>query len=113
MTITADELLARNSPAHVGSRVTKTQQAEVFIREELANGPIPSAELEAKALAAGIKSRTYDIARANIGLDAKKDGMTGQWISSLPESPPTASGVQAEHVEHYLSDDMKVEDLPF
>lgn len=57
--------------------------AKAFLRELLANGPMPASEAEEAAKANGIKERTLDRARQELGVKSGKDGDQGAWTWTL------------------------------
>jgi putative DNA primase/helicase len=88
VTVTADQALA----AAAGGSETREagRDAEEFLREFLAGGPMPAKEGEEHARALGIAPRTLDRARKKLGVLARrksegKDGK-GQWLWSLPSN---------------------------
>ena len=70
------------------------REAEDFIREALASGPRPSAELLREAEDAGIRGRTLWRAKRKLGIKARKEGRPGatgqRWMWQLPD--PDAEG---------------------
>lgn len=56
--------------------------AVAFLRHALAAGPRPAAELERRAIAQGISSRTLDRARKQLGVQACRQD--GHWVWALP-----------------------------
>lgn len=63
--------------------------ARQWLRETLADGPLPAKELEAEAREMGISLRTYRQARKLEGIVARKEHtLHGQWVVALP-SPAT------------------------
>ena len=67
-TTTARELLAE------GGEPGQRDEAEAFLREELAGGPQPSRDIETGAAAMGISKRTLERARKALGVEAVKEG---------------------------------------
>jgi hypothetical protein len=78
--ITLDELLAGKSGAHSESRLGQTM---VFIRNELAGGEVPAAEMVSKATEKGIPKMTLDRAKQTLGVKSVK--RQNQWFWSLDE----------------------------
>jgi 5S rRNA maturation endonuclease (ribonuclease M5)/archaellum biogenesis ATPase FlaH len=60
-------------------------EAESFLLEELAAGPVAAKEMKAKARAAGIAERTLMRAKASVHVTSAKDGFQGLWTWSLPD----------------------------
>ncbi len=82
----ASDLLAaqRDDGEGAGPR----EEAEAFLRELLAQGPVPAKDVERDRRAAGISERTLDRAKARLGVRARKEGRPGEagrWAWSLPE----------------------------
>jgi len=77
--LSADALVA--PPAEPSSR----HQAVAFLRETLAAGPQPAADVRDEARAAGISDRTLNQAKTEAGVTSQKDGMSGSWLWALPE----------------------------
>jgi hypothetical protein len=71
----------------------KIDLAVALLRSELATGERPAAEVEAKALCAGICPRTYDRARHRLGVTSRRIGF-GRWakyVIALPGRHGTPS----------------------
>jgi hypothetical protein len=66
-------------------------QALNFLRELLANGPLPSVEVQQRAEAAGFKWSMIRRAKHKLGIEAQRRsegfGGDGQWVWALPTSP--------------------------
>ena len=60
-------------------------QAEEFLKEVLAAGPILQKEVKDGADGHGLAWRTVQRAKARLGVRATKDGMEGGWSWSLPK----------------------------
>ncbi len=60
--------------------------AEDFLREMLADGPVPALDVLKAAAAEDIATRTVYRAKKALGVLSKKDGMDGGWRWRLPES---------------------------
>jgi putative DNA primase/helicase len=79
--ISADEALQAND----GTSDRKTaNEAEEYLREALAHGPIPAKEGEEGARAQGIAPRTLKRARKKLGVIAEKGGLKEGWTWRLP-----------------------------
>jgi len=72
---------------------SKTGQAEQFLREILAGGPVLSSDVDNMALARGLRRGVLKIARANLGIVSVRDGSVGRWKVRLPEPALAGSGV--------------------
>jgi hypothetical protein len=80
-----DDLLARPRPGAGQQQLKKREAAIDFLKEALANGPVPSKKLEEDARARGIKSRTLDRAIAELRVEPYQAG--GVWHKKLPDRP--------------------------
>lgn len=61
--------------------------AVIFLRQVLKDGPVPVADVQAQARATGISERTLDRAKAELGIAAQRQGPSkgGRWVWELPE----------------------------
>ena len=75
--ISVDELLSDSSRGH------KLREAQSFLKEVLADGPLPQTEIEAAAQQAGIRPKTLRNARYELGVTSIK--ISKQWVWALPE----------------------------
>lgn len=75
--ISVDELLSGSSRGH------KLREAQSFLKEVLADGPLPQTEIEAAAQQAGIRPKTLRNARYELGVTSTK--VSKQWVWALPE----------------------------
>src|SRR5579871_969592 len=66
---------------------SRLEEACAFLRETLAEGPRPAAEVERLARGYGISDHTLRRARRELSVTAQHDGRSGQWAITLP---PTA-----------------------
>jgi hypothetical protein len=81
VTMTADEALE----AHTPKRTSALAEAEGWLKDALAGGPLPAKEVFAAAAAVGIKERTLRRAREALGVVVKKDpSAKGIWNWRLP-----------------------------
>jgi putative DNA primase/helicase len=67
--------------------LTAANEAEHFLREELADGPRLARELESEAHKIGIARTTLFRARRALGVESAKSGFKGGWEWSLPKIP--------------------------
>jgi hypothetical protein len=65
-------------------RSRKIAEAMAFLRAALATGARPAAEVEAEALAQGIKHATLQTARERLHISSKRRG--NQWIWTPPRA---------------------------
>ncbi len=75
--ISVDELLSGSSRGH------KLREAQSFLKEVLADGPLPQTEIEAAAQQAGIRPKTLRNARYELGVTSTK--ISKQWVWALPK----------------------------
>ncbi len=87
----------RGAPKSSGQELApspkKIDLAVALLRTLLASGERPAAEVEAKALCAGISPRTYDRARKRLGVTSRRIGF-GRWakyVIALPGRHGTPS----------------------
>ena len=81
ITTTADEALAVDR----GTSLALTE-AECFLKALLAEGPVPSKQVDEEAQEAGIARATLRRAKASLGIKSDKDGMKGGWFCALPNA---------------------------
>lgn len=82
VTITANEALAAESGS-AGHR--PSEEAESFLRELLADGPVPAKQVKADAEAAGLTWATVRRAKERLGIKPHKAGMDAGWVWSPPQ----------------------------
>ena len=75
--ISVDELLSGSSRGH------KLREAQSFLKEVLADGPLPQTEIETAAQQVGIRPKTLRNARNELGVTSTK--VSKQWVWALPE----------------------------
>lgn len=81
VTISADEAVSLSGTPEEQS---DTQDAKIFLRALLLDGPVPSKQIRADAEGAGYSWRTIQRAQKALGVEAVKDGMRGGWVWKLP-----------------------------
>jgi putative DNA primase/helicase len=82
VTVSADQALAATAG---GSEArTAREEAEQFLRDLLAGGPVSAREGEKQARELGIASRTLKRAREKVGVVAEKGGLKEGWTWRLP-----------------------------
>jgi hypothetical protein len=86
VTVTANEALAAD--ATTGGNNTASSEAEDFLRELLANGPVAAKQIRANAEAAGLSWSTIKRAKSRLGIKAEKAGMDGAWSWAMPRRGP-------------------------
>lgn len=92
VTITANEAMA----AEAGNTGTRpSEDAETFLRELLADGPVTAKQVRAEAEDAGLAWRTVRRAKDRLGLKVKREGFGPG--STLHWALPDPIGVQSDH----------------
>ena len=88
VSVSADDVLV--NPRGDG-RSSAIEEAKDWLREQLADGPVPAADVKAAADRDGIKSRTLDRAKSALGVMASREGFgtEGRWVWTLPHSAPS------------------------
>jgi len=81
VTITADEVLAQK----FGKEPTAQAEAEAWLRDALADGPVESNRIKRMAYQDGYSWGTIRRAQKNLGIKPKKSGFENGWIWTLPE----------------------------
>jgi putative DNA primase/helicase len=86
--ITADDALAAERAAfQTQTDAPERREAEEFLKEVLAEGPVLAGKVEAAAKAAGVARRTLHRAKERLGVTSLKDGFgqKARWLWKLPE----------------------------
>ena len=94
VTVTADEALAAEAAG--AANTSSGVEAENFLQELLAEGPVPAKQVRADVDAAALSWSTVKRAKARLGIKAEKDGMDGGWSWSLPRRGSNLS--EEDHV---------------
>lgn len=81
VTISADEAMAPQGNQEERSAL---DDAKEFLTNLLSDGPVSSRQLKGDAEGAGIAWRTIQRAQKVLGIEARKEGMKGPWLWSLP-----------------------------
>jgi putative DNA primase/helicase len=92
--LSADEILATESPDERGARA----EAVEWLKQILADGPLPVTEVEREAKAAGITEATLRRARTLLAVKPRKRGFDEGWELALPQTeraPETAEGAHS------------------
>ncbi|KWB17817.1 AAA family ATPase [Burkholderia cepacia] len=74
--------------------------AEHFLRDMLANGPLPAKRIFAEANNAGFSQITIKRAKKALGVESRKEGMEGVWKWALlaEGDHPSSKGIKSENV---------------
>lgn len=82
--MTADELLVREAETKPNARATQRDQAALWLRELLKDGPVPSKQVLADGREHGFGEKLLRSVLETIGGTPQKRGMEGSWFWSLP-----------------------------
>lgn len=86
---TPDELLQGSTSR--GRPGEKQREAREFLRDELADGPVPTNDVQEKADEEGIATKTLERAKAALGVDSVKTSFDGPWRWTLPKEAPDSA----------------------
>ena len=100
ITSTADEALAADGKSNLA-----LVEAEDFLEALLADGPVPSKQVEEEAEEAGIAKATLRRAKANLGIKPYKDGMRGGWFCALPNALNPTEDAHLKDVSTFGTDE--------
>lgn len=84
---TVEDVLAAGQPDR---KKPALDAAVEFLERELLGGPVPTKDVEKRALMQDISAATLKRARAKLGVTASRVGFQGPWHLELPELPPPA-----------------------
>jgi hypothetical protein len=101
----ADELLAIESAAKPGSDRTQRDEAAKWLREMLADGPVPSKMIYQDGRENGHSEKTLQRAFKDMGGKPTKSGMDGGWLWSLPSAQPALGFDPATVFPHLPAED--------
>jgi putative DNA primase/helicase len=87
VTMTANEALASEASTDRGSTLA---EAKEFLEELLAEGPVPSTQVQADAEAFGLSWSTVKRAKARLKIKAQKSGLKDGWLWSLSRRGSTS-----------------------
>ena len=82
VTITANQALAAEAAG--GEQQSALANAAEFLRDTLAEGPVPQKQVKDDAEGAGLSWATVRMAKDNLGIRPHKSAMDGPWVWSLP-----------------------------
>ena len=96
----ARDILAEAEAAHDDEAASAHQEAEAFLSDLLANGPVATKEVKRRATEAGHSWRTLVRAKGSLNVVARKEGMAGAWSWRFGVTDgcltKTAEGAQAD-----------------
>lgn len=81
VTISADEALAAGRAAK--REPSKLDQSKQFLREQLQDGPMAQKDIQKAAEKEGFCWRTIMTAKAELGIESRKEGLGGGWVWEL------------------------------
>ena len=99
VSMTADEALRATDDA--GKGPSPRQEAEQFLRERLAKGPVPQTNIKIDAEGAGLAWATVRRAKDRLGIRPQKDGMDGGWLWDLPKALTSAEDAHHKKVSAF------------
>lgn len=85
VTVTANEALTVDRPRH--DKPTERDTATDWLRDLLADGPMPTTDIRAQANEAGFAWATLRRAKERLGIRPRKSGFDKGWIWALPTGP--------------------------
>ena len=85
VTVTANEALNVDRPRD--DKPTERDTATDWLRELLADGPLPTTEIKSQASEAGFAWATLRRAKERLGVRPRKSGFDGGWTWELPKGP--------------------------
>ena len=85
VTVTANEALNVDRPRD--DKPTERDTATDWLRELLADGPLPTTEIKSQASEAGFAWATLRRAKERLGIRPRKSGFDGGWTWGLPVGP--------------------------
>jgi putative DNA primase/helicase len=100
ITTTADEALVVDDKSSLA-----LAEAGDFLEALLADGPVPSKEVDAEAEEAGITKATLRRAKASLGITSYKDGMKGGWVWELPKTLHPTEDAHPKEVSTFGTDE--------
>ncbi|HUT36440.1 MAG TPA: AAA family ATPase [Planctomycetota bacterium] len=86
------ELTAAEALEEAGVALGRREQAAAWLEELLADGPLPSLEVERRAREAGLARRTLMRAKGDAGAVAFRQSRQGAWLWGLAAARPDAAG---------------------
>lgn len=87
--MSADDLVAREAQAQTNAKGTRRTEEVQWLRDLLANGPVPSKQVLADGSEHGFSPKMLRSAFQNIGGKPTKSAMNGPWMWALPASTST------------------------
>ena len=102
--ITADAAL-QAADAQTSGGKSVGPEAEKFLEEVLAAGPLPQKEIKAAAEGAGLAWATVRRAKDRLGIKPNKDGMEGGWLWGLPKMLTIGEDAHLKRMSAFGSDE--------
>ena len=97
---TADEALGADGMSNLA-----LIEAECFLEVLLADGPVPSKQVDLEAQEAGVARATLRRAKASLGIKPYKDGMKGGWFCALPNALNPNEGAHLKDMSTFETDE--------
>jgi len=88
----ARDLLAKSDPGGDPGERSALAEAEDFLRDALAEGPVATTDVQKQADLAGVARATLRRAKERLGVRVGKGGMKGGWYWSLPPDADAGDG---------------------
>jgi hypothetical protein len=100
ITMTADEVLSTGDKSSLA-----LDEAIEFLLTLLADGPLPSKQIEREADETGISKQTLRRAKKELCIKPYKGGMKEGWLCALPEMPAPTEDAHLKNVSTFGSDE--------
>jgi putative DNA primase/helicase len=97
---TADEALAAD-----GKSSLALAEAEDFLQALLADGEVPSKQVEEEAQEIGITKATLRRAKKKLGIKPNKDSMQGGWVCALPNTLNSTEDARVKSLSTFGTDE--------
>lgn len=100
--ISVASILGRDSDEERG----QLAEAKTFLAVELAEGPVATKELFKRASDVGLSEKTLRRAKSALGVEARKEGLTGPWFWKMPNGPDEATKMANDDAKLPLSQNL-------
>jgi hypothetical protein len=110
VTITADQAVAAEATGT--EQRSAMAEAQDFLRDILANGPVPQKDIKADAEGAGFSWATVRRAKDRLGIKPHKSGMDGPWLWALPKVLKSAEDAHHNSMSTFGQNEHLREDGP-